>query len=122
MDLEAKVVRKQTYDVTFHCRNDFLLQGPNQARCFQNGSWSREIPRCVEQCINLVNIIENIHASKKRPSLILKIIECSLKHQSINFGQKCNLTRSYTFVTFSDIIIIHQMRVRHTRLNTKNGK
>ncbi|VDI33105.1 Hypothetical predicted protein [Mytilus galloprovincialis] len=76
--LEAKLEEKGIYDVTFKCRNDFSLQGPNQARCFQNGSWSREIPRCLEQCADLVKHIENIQASKKRRSLISKIIECSM--------------------------------------------
>ncbi|VDI33107.1 Hypothetical predicted protein [Mytilus galloprovincialis] len=66
--LEAKLEGKGIYDVTFKCRNDFLLQGPNQARCLPNGSWSRVIPRCVEQCINLVNI-ENIQVSTSKRTI-----------------------------------------------------
>ncbi|CAG2237761.1 unnamed protein product [Mytilus edulis] len=66
LGLEAKFVAKDTHDVTFKCRKDFLIQGPNQARCLPNGSWNREIPKCLERCVNLGNI-ENIQASKTRP-------------------------------------------------------
>lgn len=71
MDVVAILAGKDTYDVTFFCRNDFLLQGQNHARCFPNGSWSRELPRCLEQCPNLINI-ENIKASTKRIAIIYK--------------------------------------------------
>ncbi|CAG2198310.1 CSMD [Mytilus edulis] len=90
LDLEATVVRKQTYDVTFKCRNDFLLEGPNQARCFQNGSWSREIPKCLEQCANLVNI-ENIKAKLTQYVLGNKtVIECE-SQPTKDRGKRCRI-------------------------------
>lgn len=72
MDVVAIFAGKDTHDVTFFCRNDFLLQGPNKARCFPNGSWSQEIPKCLEQCADLPGKIENIQASIKRSAFIYK--------------------------------------------------
>ncbi|XP_076080666.1 uncharacterized protein LOC143051654 [Mytilus galloprovincialis] len=69
LDVVAIFAGKDTHDVTFFCRNDFLLQGPKKARCFPNGSWSQEIPKCLEQCADLPGKIENIQVSTNKRTI-----------------------------------------------------
>ena len=60
--LDAKLIVNDTFDVTFTCINDNKLIGMSNVKCFNNGSWSHNIPTCLEQCFDL-NALDNIEVS-----------------------------------------------------------
>ena len=87
--------------VTYTCNTGFALNGVNQRRCLESGSWSQTLPTCVCKC----NIALDLHYNNY--TYILSVSDCgdpgtpangSTIGDTFTFGSIINQTCNVGFV------------------------